>query len=99
LPRVDFVIEPEGCHLDFATSGFVPFSDMARCPTSARKGKADIGEIETMARDGLGRSGRLTHLVRRNRVAEIGVGFRRLHRRATRAQSTLQMRRLSVLMA
>jgi hypothetical protein len=75
LPRVDFVIEPEGCHSDFATSGFAPFSDMARCPTSDRKGKADIGEIETMARNGLGRSGCLTHLVRRNRVAKIGVGF------------------------
>jgi hypothetical protein len=38
-----------------------------------------------MARDDLGRSGRLTHPVRRNSVAMIGVGFRRLRYRATRA--------------
>ena len=38
-----------------------------------------------MARDDLGRSGRLTHPVQRNSVAMIGVGFRRLRYRATRA--------------
>jgi hypothetical protein len=38
-----------------------------------------------MARDDLGRSGRLTHPVRRNSVAKIGVSFRRLRYRAMRA--------------
>jgi hypothetical protein len=47
LPRVDFVIEPGGCHLDFATSGFGPLSDMAR-RQFATGSKADIGEIENL---------------------------------------------------
>lgn len=39
-------------------------------------GKADIGELNPWPRDGLGRSGHLTHLVRRNSVAKIDVVFR-----------------------